>query len=107
MARSVNTAGRGSWTITFGSRTMVFLGLSVSRKSSTSASGLGSGFGGGGEYFGAAAARAAATSGDIARVRLGAAGGGAFSAGLGESTGEDAGDTGDWADAMGPKVATP
>src|SRR5689334_22426572 len=93
-----------------GERRMIwFFGLSISRMSGSSDSGFGSGFGGGGEYLGEAAANAAATSGDIARVRRGPAGGDvfSFSSGFGASTGEVAGFAADWAEAIGPGAVTP
>ena len=93
--------------MTFGSRMIVFFGLSISRMSGSSSSRLGSGFAGGGVYLGAAAASSAATSGETTRVRFGALGGGAFSAGLGAKTGEDAGGTGVWAGAQGTEAAAP
>src|SRR5471032_2224207 len=67
MLRSVKTGGRGSCTTYFGSRTMVFFGLSVSRRSGSSSSGFGGGGGATGENFGREAASCAATSGEIAR----------------------------------------
>src|SRR3954467_2466078 len=95
MSRSRKTGGFASCTVYFGNRTIPFFGLSISRISTCSSSGFGAGFGGGGVYFGVAAASAAAASGEIARVRLGAAdGGGTRSDGVGASTGDVAGVTG-------------
>jgi hypothetical protein len=87
---------------------MPFFGLSTSRMSICSSSGLGSGLGGGGEYLGDAAANAAATSPETARLRRGVDDVGAEGVAVeGAKTGEDVpAGVGVWAAPPGTRKAS-